>query len=130
MAYAASLAVAAIWLAIDSAGGGWSEDALTRLVIDLGDRVGPLTLRERLADALDDPTSSWAFGRADGSGFVDDAGRPVTCRRPGRAESSFRWHRAAVEVGVLVRDERFAPDPALADGVRAGGRAGPQRTPG
>ena len=43
-------------LAIDLRWGGWSRDALTRLVIDLGDRAEATTLRDRLAAALDDPT--------------------------------------------------------------------------
>ena len=117
MAFAAALALAAIWLAIDLRWGGWSEDALTRLVIDLGDRIGPLTLRDRLADALDDPTLVLGYRRADGSGFVDDSGRPVAVPPPGSGRVVVPLIAADMEVGVLVRDEGFAPDPALADGV-------------
>ena len=117
LSYSASLAVAAMWLAIDLRWGGWSQDALTKLVIDLGDRVGPLTLRERLADALGDQTLVVGYRRADGPGYIDEAGQPVTQPRPGSGRTVVPLAVGGVEIGMLVRDERFEPDPALADGV-------------
>ena len=71
------LIVSTAALAIDLRWGGWSRDALTRLVIDLGDRAEATTLRDRLAAALDDPTLVIGYGLDDGGTYVDDDGRPV-----------------------------------------------------
>ena len=82
-------------LAIDLRWGGWSHDALARLVIDLGDRAQATTLRDRLAEALDDPTLVIGYRLDDGLAYVDDDGRPVELPAPGSA-------RVAVPLTVPV----------------------------
>jgi signal transduction histidine kinase len=106
-------------LAIDLRWGGWSREALTRLVIDLGDRTQPTTLRERLAAALDDPTLVIGYRLDDGDTYVDDEGQPVEPPHPGSARVAVPLRLAGLDVGVLVRDERFPIDPILAEGVAA-----------
>ena len=106
-------------LAVDLRWGGWSNDALTRLVIDLGDRAEGSTLRDRLASALDDPTLAIGYELDEGGTYVDDDGRPVELPGPGSGRVAVPLRAAGLEVGVMVRDERRPIDPVLADGVAA-----------
>ena len=107
-------------LAIDLRWGGWSRDALTRLVIDLGDRAEGTTLRDRLAAALDDPTLVIGYALDEGGTYVDDDGGPVELPPAGSGRVAVPLRLAGgIEVGVLVRDERWPIDPVLADGVAA-----------
>jgi signal transduction histidine kinase len=106
-------------LAIDLRWGGWSRDALTRLVIDLGDRAQATTLRDRLAAALDDPTLVIGYGSGDDGTYIDDDGRPVELPTPGSGRVAVPLRSADRQIGVLVRDERWPIDPVLADGVAA-----------
>jgi signal transduction histidine kinase len=118
IAWASALIAVAIGLAADLRWGGWSHDALARLVIDLGDRSEPTTLRDRLAEAIDDPTLEIGY-RLDGRSYVDDVGRPIELPAPGSARVAVALNAAGSEVGVLVRDEQWPTDPVLADGVAA-----------
>jgi signal transduction histidine kinase len=106
-------------LAVDLRWGGWSSDALTRLVIDLGDRAEGTTLRDRLAAALDDPTLVIGYGLDESGAYFDDDGRPVELPGPESGRVAVPLRVAGLGVGVLVRDERWPIDPVLADGVAA-----------
>ena len=119
MLLATVLIVSAAALTIDLRWGGWSTDALTRLVIDLGDRAQATTLRDRLAAVLDDPSLVIGYGLDDGRSFVDDDGRPVDLPAAGSGRIAVPLRLAGFEIGVLVRDERRSIDPVLADGVAA-----------
>jgi signal transduction histidine kinase len=116
---ATALTMGTATLAIDLRWGGWSRDALTRLVIDLGDRAQATTLRDRLAAALDDPTLVIGYELDERGTYVDDDGRPVELPGPGSGRVAVPLRVAGLEVGVLVRDERWPIDPVLADGVAA-----------
>lgn len=116
---ASVLIISTLALAIDLRWGGWSRDALTRLVIDLGDRAQATTLRDRLAAALDDPTMVIGYGPADDGTYVDDDGRPVRLPTLGSGRVAVPLRSADRQVGVLVRDERWPIDPVMADGVAA-----------
>lgn len=115
--YAGVIASGAIWLAVDLRWGGWSEDALTRLVVDLGDRTEPWSLRGRLADALDDPTVVIGYRVAEGTGYIDEAGQSVAVPPVGSGRVAVPLIVGGTEVGVLVRDARLDTDPVLANGV-------------
>ena len=115
--YASVIGIGAIWLAVDLRWGGWSQDALARLVIDLGDRAEPATLRARLAEVLDDPTLVIGYRVGVGSAYVDDAGLPVEVASLGSDRIAVPLVTGGAEVGVLVRDARTETDPLLADGV-------------
>ena len=119
MLLATVLIVTTAALAIDLRWGGWSRDALTRLVIDLGDRAQATTLRDRLAAVLDDPSLVIGYGLDAGGSYVDDDGRPVEVPATGSGRIAVPLRLAGLEVGVLVRDERRPIDPILADGVAA-----------
>ena len=116
---AAVLILSTAALALDMGWGGWSSDALTRLVIDLGDRAEGSTLRDRLASALDDPTLVIGYELDESGAYVDDDGRLVQLPGPGSGRVAVPLRVAGHDVGVLVRDERWPIDPILADGVAA-----------
>jgi signal transduction histidine kinase len=115
---ATTLIVAALALTADLQWGGWSRDALVRLVVDLGDQPEPTTLRDRLAEAMDDPTLVIGYRLDDGT-YVDDAGEPIVlpAAEPNRLAVNLR--AAGNEVGVLVRDQGWPGDEVLAQGVAA-----------
>jgi signal transduction histidine kinase len=97
---------------------GWSEEALTRVVIDLGDSPRGGTLTDALARAVGDPSLVLAYV-VDGGVVVDEAGDRVEL--PGGATD-----RAvtSIEAGdrvaaVLVHDAAALRAPGLADSVAA-----------
>jgi signal transduction histidine kinase len=106
-------------LAVDLRWGGWSRDALARLVIDLGERAEGTTLRDRLAAALDDPTLAIGYRLGETDAYVDDDGRPLDIPAPGSGRVAVPLHATGHVVAVLVRDERWPIDPVLAEGVAA-----------
>jgi signal transduction histidine kinase len=118
IAGASALVAVAIGLAADLRWGGWSQDALARLVIDLGDRAEPATLQDRLAEAIDDPTLAIGY-RLDDLTYVDDAGRPIDLPGPNSTRVAVPLNASGSQVGILVRDDRWPADPVLTDGVAA-----------
>ena len=107
-------------LAIDLRWGGWSRDALTRLVIDLGDRAGgprcgtvsrqPLTTRRLVI----------GYGLDEGGTYVDDDGRPVDLpARRIRARSPFHYTWPGSKSAYSCETSDWPIDPVLADGVAA-----------
>ena len=115
--YAGAVAMGAVWLAVDLRWGGWSQDALARLVIDLGDRAEPSTLRGRLAEVLGDPSLVIGYRVGEGTPYVDEAGLPVEIGAAGPGRIEVPLVAGGAEVGVLIRDARAEIDPLLADGV-------------
>ena len=68
-------------------------------------------MRDRLAAALDDPTLVIGYGLDEGGTFVDEtAGRSSSAR--GIQTLAVPLRLAGIEVGVLVRDERWPIDPS------------------
>jgi signal transduction histidine kinase len=118
IALASALIAVAFGLAADLRWGGWSQDALARLVIDLGDRAEPDTLRDRLAEAIDDPTLAIGY-RLDDLSYVDDAGRPIDLPSPDSMRVAVSLNASGSQVGILVRDGRWPADRVLTDGVAA-----------
>jgi signal transduction histidine kinase len=118
IAGASTLVAVAVGLAADLRWGGWSQEALARLVIDLGDRAEPTTLQDRLAEAIDDPTLAIGY-QLDDLSYVDDAGRPIDLPDPDSARVAVPLNMAGSQVGILVRDEQWPADPVLTDGIAA-----------
>jgi signal transduction histidine kinase len=72
-----TVAAIACGLTADLLWGRWGRAALTGFVIDLGDQHEPRALRAALARTLGDPSLELAYRIDGGSGWVDEAGRPV-----------------------------------------------------
>ena len=121
--YELGLALTAIGLTVDALWGGWSQQALTGLVVELGDRDAAGTLRDRLADALGD--------RSLQLGYWAPAARPVRGRRGRPTPAARRWVPATRDddrfahgqpVAVLVHDAAVLADPRLVDAVATAAR--------
>jgi signal transduction histidine kinase len=98
---------------------GWSRlrrRQASDLVVELR-TAGELTLRDRLARALGDPTLQLAY-RLDDGRYVDDSGHPAAVPdRPGRAVTLLS---AGDEVlAALVHDPVLLDEPGLVESVRA-----------
>ncbi|WP_189184257.1 sensor histidine kinase [Streptomyces albiflavescens] len=117
-AYEAALVGCAVALAADLR---WRRrsDALTGLVIDLGDLEEGGTLREKLADALRDPALTVGYWLAETGGYVDESGLPVdpADAAPGTAVTALEEDGA--RVGVLLHDSAVLDDPDLVRSVAA-----------
>ena len=81
-AFEVTLVVVALGLLGDLLRGGWSQGAVTGLVVDLGELQDPVTLRDRLARALGDRSLELGWWLGAERGYVDEAGRPFAA--PGR----------------------------------------------
>jgi signal transduction histidine kinase len=75
--YDVAVAVIAGGLAADLRWGRWTRAAIAELIADLGTLDRPAMLRDRLAGALGDPELALGFTAPDGSGYTDEAGRPL-----------------------------------------------------
>jgi signal transduction histidine kinase len=118
-AYELVLAALVVALLVDLERGHWSVGAVTGLVVDLGDLWEPVTLRDRLARALGDP--SLQLGYRLGDRYVDEAGGPFEV--PDRGDRVITPVEVDGEpVAVLVHDRTVLDDPELVEAVAAATR--------
>jgi signal transduction histidine kinase len=100
------------------AGVAWSRlrrPQASDLVVEL--RTDAVTMRERLARALGDPTLEVAY-RLAGGRYVDAAGAPVELPQ-GADRAVTAVTVRAEEIAVLVHDPALLDDPGLVESVRA-----------
>jgi signal transduction histidine kinase len=108
----AALAVLAIALVRGLLREPWARTRATDLVVELAEtRSGPL--RDRLARALGDPTLEIGFRAAQGDGYVDAAGRPLTLPPPGSPRRTTILEHDERAPAVLIHDPALFDDPAL-----------------
>ena len=119
-AYELVLAAVAVALVVDLERGRWSVGAVTGLVVDLGDLWEPVTLRDRLARALGDP--SLQLGYRLGDRYTDEAGRPFELPSPGDDRAITPVEADGERVAVLIHDRTVLEDPALTEAVAAATR--------
>jgi signal transduction histidine kinase len=116
VAYELVLAATTVALFVDARFGRWRRFAITSLAVDLG-HDDAVSMRDRLADALGDP--SLVLGYVDpGTGEMrDEAGQvvPLSTREPGRAVTVLR--DADRPIAVLFHDAAVLDDPALLESV-------------
>ena len=94
--------------------------AVTGLVVDLGDEWEPVTLRDRLANALGDPSLELAYRVGDR--YVDDAGRPFELPLAGSDRVLTPIDADGEEVAVLAHDRAALEDRGLLEAVAAAAR--------
>jgi signal transduction histidine kinase len=88
----------------------------SNLVVELRTEA-PASMRERLAQALGDPTLEVAYRLGDGR-YVDAAGGPTELpHQAGRAVTSVT--AAGEEIAALIHDPALLDEPALVESVRA-----------
>ncbi|WRZ95073.1 ATP-binding protein [Streptomyces sp. NBC_01007] len=95
------------------------RDALTGLVIDLGDLEEGATLREKLADALGDPALTVGYWLAETGGYVDETGLPVDPADAAPETAVTPLEEDGGRVGVLLHDRAVLDDPGLVQSVAA-----------
>lgn len=113
-----AVAASALWLAADLRWGGWVNDALTRLVIELGD-AEPSTIQDRLRLALDDDKLVLGYSLQGGTELVDEHGEVIVLPGPGADRQIVPLTSGGERIGVLVRGTGGDTDASLADGVAA-----------
>ena len=92
-AFEVTLVVVALGLLGDLLRGGWSQGAVTGLVVDLGQLEDPVTLRDRLARALGDRSLELGWWLGAERGYVDEAGRPFAAPDAGEGPGADRHPR-------------------------------------
>jgi signal transduction histidine kinase len=112
---AASLLGTLLW-------GRAAQAALTGLVVDLGEPGGAGTLRDRLAQALGDPSLQLGYWLPGESRYVDERGGHVELPHAGSDRAVTPIDHEGVRIAALVHDSAVLEDPALVADVAAAAR--------
>ena len=88
------------------------DAVLADLVIELGVGEGG-TVRDRLADALADPSVEIAYARPDGLGYADELGAAIDVPTTGPSRAITPILRDGQTIAVIVHDPGRAGDPEL-----------------
>jgi signal transduction histidine kinase len=119
-AYEVALALTALGLYAALRWGGWTQAAVTGVVVDLGDLGREATLRARLARSVGDPSLELGFWDRSQRGYADEEGRMVELepQPPGRALLLVA-DDAGRPAAAIVHDAAVLSDARLADAVSA-----------
>ena len=120
--YELALAITAIGLTVDAGWSGWSQQALTGLVVELGDRDAAGTLRDRLADALGDRSLQLGYWAPAAGQYVDDEGARLQLPGGGSQRRVTTIDSDGQPVAVLVHDAAVLADPRLVEAVATAAR--------
>lgn len=118
-AYDALVAATAIGLVLDLRLGGWTQGAVTGLVVELGGSDSQ-SLAGRLGRVLGDPSLTVALAR-DGH-FVDEAGRRLELDTLPAGRAALPISDETGVIGYVVHDAATLDDPALVDAVESATR--------
>jgi len=115
--YEITLIAVSLALFVDVRWGRWGSAAITSLAVDLGHYGSGGSLRDRLANALSDPTLVIGYVTPGGDGLVDEMGRPMDIApdEPGRARTPIQ--DAGRPIAVMGHDSAVLDDPALLGSV-------------
>jgi signal transduction histidine kinase len=117
-AYEAVLVAGALAVWWDLRTAVWSRDAVAGLVVDLGRRAEDGVLRQRIAEAVGDPSLVLAYVRPAGDP-VDEHGRAVQLPTRGSGRVVTPVVHQGRRVAVLAHEPVALADPLLLDGVAA-----------
>jgi signal transduction histidine kinase len=106
----------AVWWDLRSA--VWSRDAVAGLVVELGRRAEDGVLRQRIAEAVGDPSLVLAYIRPAGDP-VDEHGRGVQLPTPGSGRVVTPVVHQGRRVALLAHEPVTLADPVLLEGVAA-----------
>jgi signal transduction histidine kinase len=119
-AYEVAVGGTAVWFALDLLRSRWTQSTVTGLVVDLGGPTGA-PLRDRLANALGDPSVVVGYRLPGHAGYVDVGGRAVELPVPGSGRE-VTYVGGDEPLAVLVHDPGAIEDPALLEPVAAATR--------
>jgi signal transduction histidine kinase len=119
LVYALVLGATGIFLAADLRWGGWAREAVSRLVIELGDSGEPATLRGLIANALGDRSLVIGYAVGAEGEYVDETGSRLEVTEPVPGRSLTTLEVDGEHVGILIQEAQAETDEALIDGVAA-----------
>ncbi len=119
VAYELVLLTTSVALFADARWGRWNRSAITSLVVDLGDSAQRASLRDKLADALGDPSLQVGYPAPGAAGLMDETARPFELQPLGPGRSITTVRDGDRDIAVLVHDTTVLDDPALLDSVAA-----------
>jgi signal transduction histidine kinase len=94
-----------------------AQEAVTRLVVDLGDDSDAGTLRARLAHALGDRSLVIGYWLPEANGYVDERGMPFTVPEAGSGRAVTVVEHDGERIAALIHDATVLDTPGLADSV-------------
>jgi signal transduction histidine kinase len=119
-AYEAVLGLAGLAMTLDLLIGRWSQAAVARAVVDLGDAASAGSIRDRLARSLGDSSLVVAYALDDEPGFfVDELGRPVLVPSPSADRTVVPMVVAGREVGFIAGEAAVLEDRRLIEPLSA-----------
>lgn len=121
-AYMLVVAAIAIGLTLDLVLGRWVPATVTSLVVDLGEEGEDVTLRDRLASALGDPSLVLGYRLADQDVYVDERGRELERLEEDMGRRVTIVREGAEPVAALVHAADVNADPELVRSVAAAAR--------
>ena len=116
-AYEAVLVLLALGFLADLLWGRWTQAAVTKLVVELGEPSETGTLRDRVAGALGDPSLLLAYWVPEVSAYVNERGDPVSLPEPSSDRAVTLIDQGGDRIAALVHDPAVLDDPALVDAV-------------
>ena len=117
LAYEATLVI--VGLVVLAAAGVKVPNSVADRVLELSD--GPASsLRDALAEVLDDPDLEVGYWRDHARGYTDLEGQQVVPPQPGTGRAGLPIHEGGLPVALVVHDARLQDDPRLAAAVGAG----------
>lgn len=117
IAYELALTATSMALFADARWGRWNRSAITNLVLDLGNADRPASLRDKLANALGDPSLLVGYPAPDHPGLVNEKGTDIELPPPALERAVTIVRDGEQEIAVLVHDGTVSDDPALLKAV-------------
>ncbi len=119
LSYEVTLIVTSFVVFADSRWGRWDRTAIAGLAVDLGQEVTGGSLRDRLANALGDPTLLLGFVTPGSDRLVDEVGKPLKIVPGGPGRTSTPIGDGVRPVAVLVHESGVFDDTVLLNRVTA-----------
>lgn len=119
LTYEAALIVSCLVLLVDVRWGRSHRGAISTLAVDLGRTGAAGSLRDRLANALGDPTLVLGYVNPDSGRLVDEMGRSIEIEPDEPARTGTPIYDCGHQIALLVHDNTVLDDAAVLASVAA-----------